>query len=221
MNTYDIEFVKLLPHFMREDAAIRGLSKGSDEIVKAVKTASQMLTTWDKVYDMNHAELDALAWELNILWYDQGADLNTKRELVLNSDRVFQKLGTKWAVGNVIRTYFGEGHILEWFEYEGAPGHFRILSSNPSISDDKLSEFLNILRKVKRASAHLDGITITLSPVISHLYAGFFGHELTNHTYKMTSQPDLGVRESQVYGGFAVRQSTIHKYIMRGGDEIV
>ena len=64
-------------------------------------------------------------------------------------------------------------------------------------------------------------IRIVLAPPVSHLYAGFFGHELTNHVYKMTSQPDLGVRESQIYGGFAVRQSTIHKYIMRGGDEIV
>ena len=33
MNTYDIEFVKLLPHFMREDAAIKGLARGTDEII--------------------------------------------------------------------------------------------------------------------------------------------------------------------------------------------
>ena len=64
-------------------------------------------------------------------------------------------------------------------------------------------------------------IRIVLAPPTSHLYVGFFGHELTSHAYRMTSQPDMSVRDSQIYSGFAVRQSTIHKYIMRGGDEIV
>lgn len=179
MNTYDIEFVKLLPHFMREDAAIKGLARGTDEVTKAVKAASSMLTTWDKVYQMDDAELDALAWELNILWYDKAASVEVKRELILNSDKVYQKLGTKWAVENVISTYFGEGHIAEWFEYAGEPGHFRVFSCNPDITDEKLNAFLNILYKVKRASAHLDGIFITLTGWM-RLHAGVAYHEVSH-----------------------------------------
>ena len=38
-----------------------------------------------------------------------------------------------------------------------------MFSSNPTITDEKLQEFLEILNKVKRASSHLDGITISLT----------------------------------------------------------
>ena len=75
----------------------------------------------------------------------------------------YKRLGTKWAVENVINSYFGEGYITEWFEYDGQPGRFRVYTSNPSLSNEKLTEFLNLLNKVKRASAKLDGIYITLT----------------------------------------------------------
>ncbi len=64
-------------------------------------------------------------------------------------------------------------------------------------------------------------IRIVLMTPASHLYTGFFSHEITSHTYKMASQPDMSVHDSQIYSGFTVRQGTIHKYIMRGGGEIV
>ena len=69
------------------------------------------------------------------------------------------------ALGNtipVIKTYFGDGYIKEWFEYDGEPGHFTVYSSNPSLTDERLTEFLMLLDKVKRASAKLDDIVITL-----------------------------------------------------------
>ena len=184
MQLFDIEFVKLLPQFMRSDKTVQGLAKGTDEIIKALAAASKTLSTWDKVGDMGEAELDAMAKELNILWYDDMAPIDVKRELVLNSDKVYQHLGTKWAVENVINTYFGEGHITEWFEYEGEPGHFKVLSSNPTITNEKLNQFLNILNKVKRASAILDGIQITLTGQMN-LHMGIGYHETSFEMIRM------------------------------------
>ena len=163
MKTYDLEFVKLLPHFMRYDGSIIGLSKATDEIIGVFDKAARVMTTWDKINELPENELDDLAWELNITWYNKSAPIDVKRELILNSDKVYQKLGTKWAVENVISTYFGEGFISEWFEYDGEPGHFRIFSSNPTVTDENLTQFMDVLNKVKRASAHLDGVFITLT----------------------------------------------------------
>ena len=67
------------------------------------------LSTWDHIDELTEAELDAWLGELNILWYDTGASLDTKRALVKDSDLVYKRLGTKWAVENVINSYFGEG----------------------------------------------------------------------------------------------------------------
>lgn len=184
MNFYDIEFVKLLPQFMKEDRAIKGLSKATNEVVGIFDKAARLMTTWDKISELPETELDNLAWELNITWYNKLAPIEVKRELILNSDKVYQKLGTKWAVENVITTYFGEGHISEWFEYDGEPGHFKVFSSNPNITAESLNKFLDVLNKVKRASAHLDGIFITLTGQM-RLHMGIAYHETSFETIRL------------------------------------
>lgn len=182
MKLNDLEFIRLLPQFMRDDLAVRGLSAGIEKIIPSMSASLAVLSTWDKIDELTEAELDDLAWELNIQWYDTGADIGIKRELVKNSDKVYQRLGTKWAVENVTETYFGEGYIEEWFEYEGQPGHFRVFSTNPSLTNERLVEFLNLLNKVKRASAKLDGIFITLTGQMP-LSAGFAFHDVAHETY--------------------------------------
>lgn len=163
MKLSTLEFVRLLPRFMREDLAVQGLAAGVDQVVPGLSASIKLLTTWDHIDELSEEELDALAWELNILWYDKAAPIETKRQLVKDSDKVYKHLGTKWAVENVINAYFGDGFIQEWFEYNGEPGYFRIYSTNPTLTDEALTEFLNILNKVKRHSSKLEGIFITLT----------------------------------------------------------
>lgn len=176
MKLSDIEFRRLLPAFMREDGAGKGLALAMDEIIPRLEASIKLLSTWDHIDELSEAELDDLAWELNILWYDTGANVDIKRDVIKNSDLVYRRLGTKWAVENVIHSYFGDGYITEWFEYEGEPGHFRVFTANPSVTEEKFGEFLNMLNKIKRASAKLDGIFITLTGQMP-LYAGMAVHE--------------------------------------------
>ena len=184
MKLSTLEFARLLPAFMRGDLAVQGLARGIDGIIPGLATSIQRLTTWDKIDELNESELDALAWELNIMWYDKGASMEAKREVVKNSDKVYRRLGTKWAVENVVQTYFGEGYLREWFEYNGAPGYFRVYSTNPTITNERLTEFLNILNKVKRHSSKLDGIYITLTGEMK-IAAGVGVRETAKETYKI------------------------------------
>lgn len=184
MKLSTLEFARLLPAFLREDLAVQGLARGVDGIVPDLAASVQRLTTWDKIDELSESELDALAWELNIMWYDKGASMEAKREVVKNSDKVYRRLGTKWAVENVVQTYFGEGYLREWFEYNGAPGYFRVYSTNPTITNERLTEFLNILNKVKRHSSKLDGIFITLTGQM-RLAAGMALQETATETYKI------------------------------------
>lgn len=180
MKLNNLEFIRLLPQFMRDDPAVQGLAAALDKVIPRLADAASKLSTWDRIDDLSEAELDELAWELNILWYDTGASIEVKRDLVKNSDRVYQHLGTKWAVENVANSYFGDCTIMEWFEYGGEPGRFRVYTSNPSVVNEKLEDFLNVLNKVKRASSKLDGIFIMLTaeaPVSSGVALHEVGHE--------------------------------------------
>lgn len=182
MKLSNIEFLRLIPQFMRNDDAVRGLAAAIDSIVPKLSESIGKLSTWDRIDELGGAELDELAWELNIPWYDASASLDIKRDVIKNSDKVYAHLGTKWAVENVIHSYFGDGKIEEWFQYDGEPGHFRVLSSNPSLNNERLTEFLNLLDKVKRASAKLDGISITLDAELA-LSMGVALHEVSKEQY--------------------------------------
>ena len=188
MKLNDLEFVRLLPQFMRNDSAVVGLAAALDVIIPSLSASIQNLSTWDHIEDLSEAELDALAWELNILWYDTGASIDTKRNVIKNSDMVYKHLGTKFAVENVIKSYFGDGEVQEWFEYDGEPGHFRVVSNNPSLSDERLTEFLNLLYKVKRASSKMDAVVISLAGQMP-LYAGVAYHESGRDVFAIGATP--------------------------------
>ena len=160
MRLANLDFIKLLPQFMRDDPAVQGLSAGVSTVIRDLIPQVENLSVWDRIDHLNEARLDELAHDMNLLWYDKGASLEVKRQVVKDGYKVWSALGTKWAVENIIKTYFGDGEIEEWWQYGGEPGHFRVVSGNPSISNERLSEFLALLDKVKRASAKLDGVIL-------------------------------------------------------------
>ena len=108
MRLDTLEFIRLLPHWMRGDVANLGLAHGIEQVNAPLVDAMKNLPMWDRIDSLPEAALDEIAWELNLLWYDNGASLQTKRDLVKNGIRVWSKLGTKWAVENVITAYFGD-----------------------------------------------------------------------------------------------------------------
>lgn len=181
MRLNDLQFIRLLPHWMQEDTANIGLANGVDAITKPVIQRLPLLSTWDQIDNLDEWELDEIAWEWNLFWYATNAPIETKRQLIKTGLQVWSKLGTKWACEQVITAYFGEGYIREWFEYNGTPGRFRVYSTNPAITEELLSDFLRILDMVKRGSAHLDGIYITLTGEMN-LHAGVAVREVGYET---------------------------------------
>ena len=184
MNTQNVDIVKLLPAFMRDDCAARGLSAPLSDMVQEISATLDLLSTWDHLETLPEKDLDELAWEINLLWYNKAASMDIKRSIVRNGFLTHSKLGTKWAVENVIATYFGVGIIREWWEYAGDPGHFKVLSTNPTITNERLDEFLLLLEKTKRLTAKLDGVFITLTNKL-YLYFGFAYHDVTHERHRI------------------------------------
>lgn len=160
MKIEDLNFIELLPAFMKEDSADIGLADGVDKISANLARRIKLLTTWNQIDNMTSAELDMLAEELHISWYSKDAAIEVKRNIIKKSDMVHAKLGTNWAAMQVITDYFGESKIIDWYDYGGEPGHFKIQTLNQSILNSKANEFMRILEKVKRKSAHLDMIEL-------------------------------------------------------------
>lgn len=163
MGRYDdTEFRWLLPVFMRADAFDDAMADVCDEYGADVSDATRAYSVWDAIDELGDDEVDELAEELNILWYDKLASLDAKRNIVKNCKHIQQKLGTKWALEEVLELYYsGETKVTEWFDYErtrGDPNHFMIETEYTPQTSAETQRFMSILNKIKRKSAILDRI---------------------------------------------------------------
>lgn len=158
MKITTLEFLKLLPEFMRDDAAVKGLAQAVEEIVAEPAAGVKSARVWDRIDELTDAQLDELAYELDVDWYDADLPIENKRAIIKTSDKVYSKRGTKWAIEQIISDVFGGGYVTEWNKYDGEPFHFRVTTSYPLQTQDIVERFRALVAKAKRGSAVLDVI---------------------------------------------------------------
>lgn len=159
MRLNNVELIKLLPAWLRNDGAAKGLTAGSDAVIKALDEESRLLSRWNRIDELDEATLDKMAWELNILWYDGTSPIEVKRDLIKNSDKVYAKLGTKFAVRSVAESFFKEVDVQEWFEYGGQPYQFRIIVYS-GLDAEQLTYLMERISYVKNSRSHLESILV-------------------------------------------------------------
>ena len=152
----------LLPVFMRSDDFDDAMADVVDEFGADVSEATRWYSVWNHIDDLGEVALDELASELNILWYDKCASVESKRDIIKNCKHIQAKLGTKWATEQILSIYYtGDTKITEWYEYErtrGDPNHFIIETEYTPTTAAETRRFLAILNKIKRKSAILDKV---------------------------------------------------------------
>lgn len=104
--------------------------------------------------------LDYLAIELRTPCYRMEYSTEVKRNLILSTLPYHMKMGTTGMVNHIIRTIFGDGHIVEFFEAGLEPHHFMVQVSGAEPTSRPTREFREVLEQVKRKSQWLDGILL-------------------------------------------------------------
>ncbi len=159
MKLQDIDLARLLPAFMQRDEGNLALAAAASDALRLLAKEISKLSTWDALGLLATEELDALAEELNVLWYDKAFTDAQKRALLLASDQVYRRLGTVKAVRDVVSSVFGEASIEEFYAYGGRPHYFRINVANAAtLSAENEAKLLRMLEHVKRKSQWLDSI---------------------------------------------------------------
>lgn len=97
--------------------------------------------------------LDALASDLDVFWWKPDATLSEKRAGIKQALASHRRLGTTQSVQDAVTTYFGDGSVEEWFEYNDDPFYFRIYGANVAPGTPNYSAFLRTMDGVKRLSA--------------------------------------------------------------------
>lgn len=162
MKLNEVDLTKMLPSFMKGDEYDMALAEGMSNYFSRQSIESERVVIVGQTDHLNEAELDQLAYDMNIFWYSVKADIEIKRKLIKDAPIVFNKLGTVWAIERILNSYIDETELEEWFDYGGDPHHFRIITNNIQILTDELDLFLEILTKIKRRSQWLENVILDL-----------------------------------------------------------
>lgn len=119
--------------------------------------------------------LDILAVQFKVDWYRDDYPIDTKRRVIKTAMEVRRYCGTEWAVKQAISAIYPNSEIVEWYDYDGTPGHWRLrvnITENADIAYYTIKRMESLLGYARRCTAHLEGISYLIFNSDAHSYIG-------------------------------------------------
>ncbi len=161
MRLKDIDLDRLIPNFMEDDACIKALNATLEPFVKELTSEMKRLPLWNNLSSLTDEELDNIAYEFDIPWYNNMYERQKKINIIKNNVKLMKRLGTPYTFKQILQDIFGGCELREaGIDYEGIPHHFQIEVANiESLDEVSYNRLGYLVGKVKRASSWLDKIT--------------------------------------------------------------
>lgn len=122
--------------------------------------AAERIHIYTQIGSQPEEILDTLAEQLKVDWYRDSYSLETKRRVIQTALEVRRFCGTEWAVEKAISAIYPDSEIMEWYDYGGTPGYWRLnvnITGTPTTSYT-VEEMENLLKYAKRFTSHLEHI---------------------------------------------------------------
>ena len=159
----DGELLDLLPAAMKADIDMVCLSYAIKEVTKELLQTLEYTRTQSFIDGLPEKILDVLAIETNAMYYDEELPIESKRSIIRASMSAwFARAGTPAAVEELVQAVFGEGEVIEWFDFtegDATPGLFDIVT-NATLTEDLLESFVRMIRRVKNERSHLRRVLV-------------------------------------------------------------
>lgn len=188
IKLYDARATDVLPPIVAEDPRVQAFAFALQQQMRRLFELRAGLAVWCSGGALSETMCDVLALELRTPQYDTGMALATKRELVRNTLAYYALAGTKGAVKRITGDIFGSAEVQEWFDYGGEPGYFKVTTDNPAVTDENVGEFRRVAESVKRLSAHLETVELTLTTEPMTQVYGFAIHTGTVVTLRQAAE---------------------------------
>jgi len=171
INLDTVSLLDILPPNLRSDPNVAAAAQAIDSELQQITASIRKLSYFDRMDESTDEETDELAWQFHVDFYDPSLPLEQRRELVKNSFAWHRRKGTPSAVEELISTLFGSGRVEEWWQFDGDPYTFRVITSNTAVTTDLAQEFIAALNTVKNVRSHLESVIIESSKSMN-LYFG-------------------------------------------------
>ena len=141
----------------------------------------------DRIDEMSEEELDAVAEEIHVDFYDYTLSIEKKREACKASFAIHSIKGTPAAIKRVLNIFFKDSSLEQWYEYNGVPGRFKVKVKG--VAPYNIEEITEKIEDAKKKSQHLEklefsaGGELLLKPVF--LMTQSHNHKVENEAIVM------------------------------------
>lgn len=159
---YDGQLTDLIQNNSRYNTEVQAISYALLMEKQRLMVLAQRTRTMAVVDELPEAILDVLAVELRTPYYSGGMAIDQKRAIIKGTLVWFYKAGTPAAVEELIASVFGEGKVVEWFDFTEepmTPGTFDIIT-NARMTEEIATEFLRIIQRVKNTRSHIRRVLV-------------------------------------------------------------
>lgn len=166
----------LLPSHLKQKAEVKAFGFALNNMVKRILKLCDRISLYSGIDKLDGEILDILAAEFKTQFYDTSLSVEIKRELVRNTLKWYMRVGTPVAVEEIVKAVFGEGRVIEWFEYGGKPFRFKI-KTNTVIDNTNVEKFKALIRNVKNVRSMLEIVEIERNIRSEYNYGSYtYGH---------------------------------------------
>lgn len=157
------------PPVLDKDQLFNALGQATAEVLGQAFIDTKHASIYTRIAELDEALLDVLAKDFNIAWYDYNHPLETKRRVVAAAFSVYFNNGTKGALQTALRAVYPNAVVQEWFDYGGAPYHFRVVLNDQAEDYDAINK---MIRLYKNERSRLDSIAYSSDEVTMPIYMG-------------------------------------------------
>lgn len=160
MRLKDIDLDRIIPQFMEDDASVKAMNAVLEPVIKKLASELDRLPMWNNLSSLTDEELDNIAYEFDIPWYNNMYAREKKINIIKNGVELTNRLGTPYTFVQVLQDIFGGCELQEaGIHYDGLPHHFQIQVSNGENLDEvSYGRLQYLIDKIKRKSSWLDKV---------------------------------------------------------------
>lgn len=157
-NIYNADLIGTMPFSISQDKEVQRVAKAVEANLNLAAKCIPLVAVYARIDELPEEILDSLAWQFHMDIYDDGADIEVKRNYVKTAIQYHRYKGTVWAVKEATAAVSKNAEVKEWFDYGGEPYHFKAVTEKPISTLEELRSLIQTMMDAKNVRSWLDGI---------------------------------------------------------------
>lgn len=201
----NLKLSDIMPPNLLNDPFIKAMCNALDVQINNLVENNKKLSIYANIDNLPEEIINFLAWQFHVDFFDESWTLKQKREAVKNSIKWHRYKGSIGVLEDYISTIFGNARVIEWFDYDGKPYHFKIdmiTGEIPSI--EALNKILKAIYTIKNTRSWCDSLGFFRN-IDNKIYIGLHQSQFKQYKVKLNQLNNTSLK-STIYTGNYVNQ---------------